>query len=82
METTTKYPTGSLIAVRVSLGGAAAQREIKYIKRLGGQFEPVAKLWVIKVHDGNRDGFRLLAGPGKVVLSPDEYRAAYRAARA
>lgn len=82
METTTNYPTGSLIAVRLSVSGSRFQSEIKFIKRCGGQFESVSKLWVIKVHDGNRDALRLLAKPGVTLLSPDEYRAAYRAARA
>lgn len=77
-----KVEAGKLFAVRL-VAGKQGDRDRQYVKRLGGQWEPVSKLWVIRASAANMDAYaNLIDAPGVVVLSGAEYKAAYNAARA
>jgi hypothetical protein len=79
MKISAKVEPGKLFAVRCGWDNKRAQT---FIKRLGGQFEPKSKLWVIRADARNMDCYLELIQPGITALSGAEYKAAYDAARA
>jgi len=75
-----KVEQGKLFAVRIAPSkGLDSVRGM--VKRLGGQWEPVSKLWVLRADLRNVESYALIARPGVQVLSGIEYKRHYDAAR-
>ena len=76
----TKVEQGKLFAVRIAPGKSLDSTR-GFVKRLGGQWEPVSKLWVLRADIRNAESYAEIARPGVQVLSGIEYKRHYDAAR-
>lgn len=71
---------GKLVALDIPF---AHGKDRSQAKRAGFAFETQSKLWAGKLNEGNIGLIALLAAtPGLRFLTPEQYRAAYQAARA
>lgn len=51
----TTLADGTRAVVVITESGKRFGQAIAFVKRLGGQFDPTGKVWIVKIHAGNGD---------------------------